>query len=336
MVQILASGKNGTSKYDNKSINPQKVFTRLDARQIAQTSQNALEQTQGYSLSGNEGSPDALNELSTIDVNNMDSYDESLSKIIQTFVANNSYLDVDGASTANNIILIPRKISNITAPDSNNYSKFASLPFSYRDNLRFVFRATATNTGAVQISIPSLVGLSGAIDVVDESGTALTAGDISINRFYEIYCTGTSGTKKFILRKVVIPSATNTTQGIVELLTDAELQTGTDTTRVPTASNIASLFGASSRASNGYIRIPVKVSGAFVEIIMQWGLTTSKSPTATTFPLAFPNACLSVVATLRNYTAGIDAPAVISISTSSFTANWDSTGTGVYWIAIGY
>lgn len=202
MVQILASGKDGSDKYDIKADDATKVLPALDFRQLAQSLQNSLEQTQGYSLSGEKGASDAIvTDLSIITESNIADYDESLSQIIQTYVANNSYLDVDTSSAANSIILKPRIIADIDAPNGNNYALSASLPFAFRDNLRFCFRATLTNTGATQIQITGLSGLSGAIDLVDEDGDDLVGGEIVQNRFYEIILTGTDTTKEAILVK---------------------------------------------------------------------------------------------------------------------------------------
>lgn len=133
--------------------------------------------------------------------------------------------------------------------------------------------------------------------------------------------------------------ATTTAQGIIEIATDAETIAGTDTERAIVPSALASLFGASSRSTNGYIRIPVKVSGAFVEIIIQWGQGTSNN--VITFPLTFPNTALNVQMTQRT-TANVSIYGYTSLTTSSFTSQaWDTVGNGVSgrifdYIAIGY
>jgi len=87
------------------------------------------------------------------------------------------------------------------------------------------------------------------------------------------------------------PDASTTVKGLIELLTPAELATGTDTTRAVTAASLFSLFGASSLATNGYVRIPVNDGTDFKEIILQMGnATTNASGLFTlTFPIAFPN-----------------------------------------------
>ncbi len=139
------------------------------------------------------------------------------------------------------------------------------------------------------------------------------------------------------------PNASETVKGFLELLTNAELAAGTDTTRAATAAAIASLFGNSSRSANGYVRLPVKVGGAFVEIIVQYGSESSIGATSTrtvTFPFTFPNAVLSIQVTL-NYTdiTNTDPLTVLSSGTSlsQFQIRNSNTGSkGAYWIAIGY
>lgn len=133
--------------------------------------------------------------------------------------------------------------------------------------------------------------------------------------------------KDFVIAN--FPNASETVKGFLELLTNAELAAGTDTTRAATAAAIASLFGASLRSTNGYARLPVKVGGAFVEIIMQWGedptLRDFPSSSTLTFPIAFPNAILNAQATL--YGSAPDAMVYVSaISNTQITLIYDESG----------
>jgi hypothetical protein len=230
MTDLLAGNKTGADKYDDLLNNPEKVLPRLDMRLLAQNLQNCLNETRGYSLSGNEGASSAqIEALSTITVDNIASYIKSLSQLIQTYVANDSYLNVNASSTANSIILEARKISDVNSPDSNNYSVATSLPFSFRDNLKFCFRAKDTNTAATQVQITGLTGLSGAVDIVDEQGNNLSGGEIIANKFYELICTGTAGTKKVILKTPSIIEASTTVKGASYLPQPITIANGTDT-----------------------------------------------------------------------------------------------------------
>ncbi len=84
----------------------------------------------------------------------------------------------------------------------------------------------------------------------------------------------------------------------------------------------------SSKASNGYQKLP---SG----LIIQWGFAAlSNSGTPVTFPIAFPSAGVSAVATsAQTGTVFADAAAV---TTTGFTGYSSSGTNGAYWIAIGY
>lgn len=339
MPQILASGKTGANKYDLRQNDPTKVFTRLDARQLAQSLQKLFEFTQGYSLSGDEGSAAALNEdLSIIDVSNIATFSSDLTQALQTLVAARNLLTVDPTSTANALVLIPKKIGTQLAPDGEDYTDEAPLPFIWEDDLTFGFRAIATNTDAMTAQIAALAGLSGSISIVDEQGAALPAGAVVLNKYYEIVTKTISTVKKLILKQPSVPSATTTNSGSVELLTDAELAAGTDATRAATAAAIASLFGASVRSATGYARLPIKnSSGAIVEIILQWGFVAGAT-TSVTFPIAFPNAFFAGFANDRPSSA-ITAYSygIISPSTTGMTIS--RTGSAVSdknYLVIGY
>jgi hypothetical protein len=202
MAQILASSKVPANKYDNFSVDPNKVLPRVDIQQLAANFKEAYEVFQGYSLSGDEGSNEAIaNLLSIIGVGDVDTYKDSLTKMIQTAVSNASRLEVDGASTANAIILNEPTIGNPTAPDGNDYTKSVPLPFEYVDGLSFIFRATDNNTGSTTIQIPNLTGLAGAVDLLDEQENSLVGGEIVANKYYKIVAKTVSTVKKFLLIK---------------------------------------------------------------------------------------------------------------------------------------
>ena len=138
-----------------------------------------------------------------------------------------------------------------------------------------------------------------------------------------------------------IAAASTSAAGIVELLTNAELSAGTDTTRAATAANILSLFSASSQASSGYARIPINVGGSFDEIILQWGPYTLSS-SQVVFPITFPNAVFQVYNSIKDCTFGAAfSPNHLSTKTwttsgfySQITTN--AIGASYFYLAIGY
>jgi hypothetical protein len=238
------------------------------------------------------------------------------------YAANNFYID-SGAADAYVLTLA----ASMTNP--------VSATVGYFNGMTIRFRAGNANTGASTVNVNS----AGVKNLKQADGTTdLAAGDIPTTQDSVFRYNGTV----FVLES---GSASTTAKGIVELLTNAELTAGTDTTRAATAAAIASLFGTSLRSTDGYARSPVKVGGAFVEIIFQWGLVASASiPTpgtsyTVTFPLAFPTACLHVnYIGQGTYNAASTAnDIVISKSTASFVLSHGfASPRDVMWFSIGY
>jgi hypothetical protein len=130
---------------------------------------------------------------------------------LQTLIANKNLLIASG--TANAITLSTRVIDD--TPESGTYAKNAPLPLSFRDGLELDFVATANNTGAVTMSIPSFQGVSGALDIIKQDLTPLIEGDIKIGYRYTIICDQTND--RFILKNSFFRGAATTTQGIAYL-----------------------------------------------------------------------------------------------------------------------
>ena len=84
-----------------------------------------------------------------------------------------------------------------------------------------------------------------------------------------------------------------------------------------------------SKGIHGYQRLP---SG----LIIQWGTNgTSTDGATSTFPISFPTACLSMVATTDNPTSNFSIATQI-LSTSQFKLTSESLTPAARWIAIGY
>lgn len=221
MTQILASGKTGSVKYDLLSNDPQKILTRLDVRSLAEDLQFFYNTTQGYCQSGDEGKADAINTaLSVINASNLSSFSHKYTQALNTLISFSNFLDTDSATTANSIILKTIKITDEISPDGVNYSQENPLPFAFKNNLTFRFKAKYTNTGAVQIQINNFAGLTGAVSLLNESGGELVAGDIKENKYYTIIANsvvvGEVTTNRFLLKSEV-RQASSTSFGLTYL-----------------------------------------------------------------------------------------------------------------------
>lgn len=211
---LIVSGKTGDQKYENDSLT--KTIPDLDMKILGANLQKLGEVTKGYSISGDEGSSEAINDdLSIITDSNYNStYKSELVQQLNTLIAFSNTLDVDGSSTSSAIVLVPKKISSDIAPDGVDYTTTNPLPLKYQDDLEVTFVATTTNPSAVTISIPSLSGLSGSIDLVDESGNALTGGELFNGKVVKIKLRTISSVKKAILVKNEPSQATTSTKGV--------------------------------------------------------------------------------------------------------------------------
>ena len=277
-MTLLASGKTGANKYDLKAVDATKILPDLDMRLLAETEQRMMEETLGWSPSGNLGASAAFDaDLSIITKANIADYIKYRAQMIQTYVANNSFLAVNASSTANAITLEPAKISDIDSPNGTNYAKTTSLPFAYRDNLSFCFKAKDTSTSTVQIQITGLSGLVGAIDAVDEDGNTPS---IVSGRYYRIVLTGTSGTKKAIV------------MGMLKA-TLSEAIAGTNNTKFLTpylASNLPAFRIAKQTPQNLSNGVATKITGFTVDFDLgnYWSAIDSRyTPPAGTYQFNF-------------------------------------------------
>ena len=218
---------------------------------------------------------------------------------------------------------------------------------AYATTQQFVAKIHATNattTPYLQISGIANPASTAVIKKLNASRAevAVEASDLLANGIYKFQRNSANDAwivlnpEKPFINLLNGTKATTTNQGIIEIATNAEIQAATDTERAIVPSALASLFAASSRASSGYARIPVKVSGAFVEIIIQWAVGTfSAAGAANSFPIAFPTAVLGV------YLGNTDTVSTIfgtgSITLSGFTGSKNGSGSaGTFYLAIGY
>jgi len=104
------------------------------------------------------------------------------------------------------------------------------------------FKAGGTNTGAVTLNLNSL-----GAKAVQKRGAALVSGDITANNLVEAAYDGTQFQMTSPAAAAVVPAASTSVPGIVELATTAETTTGTATDRAITPDGLkdmTSLAGA--------------------------------------------------------------------------------------------
>lgn len=131
----------------------------------------------------------------------------------------------------------------------------------------------------------------------------------------------------------VVPDASTSTKGKVQLATNAEAQALTDALKSLTPATLAAALQGSNQsfAANGYQKLP----GG---LILQWGTGVIGSGTVTTFPVAFPTACYLVVANALNacYVAQMTAIAAANFTSTSVRPLTEvAVSANYYWLAIG-
>lgn len=108
--------------------------------------------------------------------------------------------------------------------------------------------------------------------------------------------------------------------------------TGTRSMALATMQKFADEFGA-SLATNGYQKLP---SG----LIIQWGSFSytngSNTSSSVTFPIAFPTACLQVIAGQLGSSALQGSPSVVSKTKTGVVILHNTDNLSQVWIAIGY
>lgn len=243
-----------------------------------------------------------------------------------------------GTTTGTASAFLIKPVPSITAYTSD---LFFTIEMSLDNNASSTLAVFQEGTVSTYLSALTMKKYDNAGAKVD-----LEAGDNQAGQRYGYWIDGTDavclnpGKPYLDLRNC--DNATTTLKGAVELATDAETATGTDTARPIVPSALLSLFNASLRSSDGYLRIPCNVGGTFVELIVQWGIDTVNisSSLAVSLPLTFPTAALHGIANLFESATGRTSPGyVTAVSTTQITLhNSNSSGTDddISWIAIGY
>jgi hypothetical protein len=116
----------------------------------------------------------------------------------------------------------------------------------YATGMVFYFTANADNTlgsGETTLAISGLAATNIKRFSAAGAKEALEAGDIKNGLAYQVFYDGTDFLLLDTANRYLLPSASTTVVGGVELATDAELNTGTDTGRALTPSNITAALG---------------------------------------------------------------------------------------------
>ena len=171
--------------------------------------------------------------------------------------------------------------------------------------------------GARTITLPAANALGGRpirfqIEKTDSSANAVTiqrAGADTIEGGTSVVLSGqwasvtlvSDGVGSWVLLRQAVPAATSSVAGISRLATAAEADAGTLTDVAVTPASLG--IATRNYANPGYARLP----GG---LIMQWGQTNSADmgssgiTLSATFPIAFPNAFLTAMATGRTTSNG--------------------------------
>jgi hypothetical protein len=181
-------------------------------------------------------------------------------------------------------------------------SSFAVGDLLYASSTTAISKLTVGATNAVltvAAGIPSWVTTLPAVS----GGTGLsspgTAGNV-------LSSNGT--TWQSVAVSTLVPAATDTVSGVVELATNAEVQTGTDTTRAVTPASLRAGFNATGAAPVYACRAWVNFDGA-TGTIRASGNVTSVTKNGTgdytlNFTTALPDANYSVIGTGESTTGG--------------------------------
>jgi hypothetical protein len=137
-----------------------------------------------------------------------------------------------------------------TGTDNAKVLTYSVAPAAYYNGQRFAFIANTTNTGSATLNVNSL-GAKTIKSMVTGTLTAIASGDMVAGTFVEVSYNSADDSFVWVnQRSVVLPTASATVQGIVELATDAETQTGTDTARAITPANLTAKEASSAQYRN--------------------------------------------------------------------------------------
>lgn len=255
-------------------------------------------------------------------------YWDGVYKLVLQDSLGNTIWTVDNYSTIGGAAAIQQNayVYGVDSGGANSYlvNYFPAIT-SVVDGMVLHFRAKTLNTGVSQLTVNSLA----AATILGGDHANLTGGEIAANGDVSVQWNSVlnGGTGAWVLL--------NSSGGYIKSPTPT---TGDRSNKVATTQMFASEFAA-SKTTNGYCKLP---NG----LILQWGDATFSNTMnfggSVNFPIAFPNAALSIVGQLRDVSAG-SYPTNIFIgqtpTTTSFVYTMNGTGSttgAIRWMAIGW
>jgi hypothetical protein len=161
----------------------------------------------------------------------------------------------------------------VSTGSANAYSIVSNRTLgAYAAGQRFTFRANFASTGAATLNVDAL----GAKAIARADGSAIIAGAIQSGAVYDVIYSITLD--KFILFGGFgvdinqVAQGTTAAAGKLELGTNAETVTGTDTARVPPISALTALFNAAGRRSLSTTQSYQALPGG---LLVKWGRTAN-------------------------------------------------------------
>ncbi len=115
---------------------------------------------------------------------------------------------------------------------------YSVAPAAYYNGQRFAFIANTTNTGSATLNVNAL-GAKTIRSMLTGTLTNLASGDMVAGMYVEVAYNTANDCFAWVNQTPVIAAASETVAGRVELATNAEVQTGTDTARAVTPAGLA-------------------------------------------------------------------------------------------------
>ena len=189
---------------------------------------------------------------------------------------------------------------------------------AYAAGQTFRFKAGGSCTGATTLNINSL-----GAKADQKRGAALASGDITANNVVEVAYDGTQFQMISPAAAVVLPSASTSVAGIVELATTAETTTGTATDRAVTPDGLHDMTSLAGAA--WFLDEDAMGSNSATQVASQQSIkayVTSSVAAVNTFTLASPQATTS--GTSIDFTSIPSGTKFITINFSGVSTNGSS------------